>query len=79
MKVWVLDKMAGLPKEIYVVVAEYDGVNNCPIAFETECLDYESALQFASRIGEKYGRKAIYKAERIKELDNGQDSKNNSN
>lgn len=59
--------MAGLPKEIFVVVAE-NGGNNCPIAFETECLDLDSAKIFQKRIGSKYGKTAIYKAVKLKEI-----------
>lgn len=54
--------MAGLPKELFVVVAESNGIENTPIAFETECFDIESAIEFKRKIGSRYGRKAIYKA-----------------
>jgi len=62
--------MSGLPKEIYVVVAESDyyikDKKGVPIAFESEALDIESAKAFQKRIGTKYGKTAIYRAERIK-------------
>jgi len=62
--------MSGLPKEIYVVVAESDypikDKKGVPIAFESEALDIESARAFQKRIGTKYGKTAIYRAERTK-------------
>jgi len=65
--------MSGLPKEIYVVVSESDTYidkiehgRTIPIAFETNALDIDSAKAFQKRIGTKYGKTAIYKAERIK-------------
>ncbi len=62
--------MSGLPKEIFVVVSESDRYRTdkqkgTPIAFESEALDLESAKAFQKRISTKYGRTAIYKAERI--------------
>lgn len=66
--------MAGLPKEIYVVVAESDEYiekvkhgRSVPISFETNCLDLESAKQFKERLGVKYGKTAIYKAVKVEE------------
>lgn len=66
--------MAGLPKEIYVVVAESDTYiedikhgRSIPIAFETNCLDLESAKEFQNRIGNKYGKTAIYKAVKLED------------
>jgi len=63
--------MSGLPKEIYVVVAEsgysIKEKKGTPIAFESEALDLESAEAFQQRIGSKYGRTAIYKAVKIDE------------
>ena len=63
--------MAGLPREIYIVVAEYslssEEKSSCPIAFESEHLDLESAKEFQKRIGLKYGKTAIYRAEKIKD------------
>ena len=62
--------MSGLPKEIYIVVAESDFPikenRGKPIAFESEHLDYDSAKAFQDRIKSIYGKTAIYKAERIK-------------
>lgn len=64
--------MAGLPKEIYVVVAESDiyikdvkGGRSTPIAFETNALDYDSAKEFVDMLGGKYGKTKIYKAVEI--------------
>ena len=63
--------MSGLPKEIYVVVAEngnyMEKEKGVPIAFESEALDLESAKAFQERIGSRYGRTAIYKAMKIEE------------
>jgi len=60
--------MAGLPKEIYIVVAEENGaVGGGPIAFESEELDHKAAKEFQKRLGDKYGRTEIYKATRIED------------
>jgi len=64
--------MSGLPKEIYVVVAERDSHikkdrKGMPIAFESEALDIESAKAFQKRIGDRYGRTEIYKAVKIED------------
>lgn len=65
--------MSGLPKEIYVVVAESDCYiregKGTPIAFESESLDIESAKAFQKRIGSRYGRTAIYRAVKIDEIE----------
>lgn len=66
--------MSGLPKEIYVVVAESDYYikkerKGVPIAFESEALDMESAKAFQKRIGNRYGRTAIYRAVKIDEVE----------
>ena len=64
--------MSGLPKYIYIVVAEHslssEEKSSCPIAFESEHLDLESAKKFQKRVGLKYGKTAIYKAHKIKEI-----------
>lgn len=58
--------MAGLPKEIYIVVAEHDGVFEGPIAFESKALDHQSAKEFKARIESQHpGRIEIYKATKI--------------
>ena len=58
--------MAGLPKEIYIVVAEHDGVFEGPIAFESKNFDFESAKEFKARIESQHqGRMEIYKATKI--------------
>jgi len=66
--------MSGLPKEIYVVVAESDyyvdtelEYKGKPIAFESEALDIESAKAFQKRIRGRYGRTEIYKAVKIED------------
>jgi len=58
--------MSGLPKEIYVVVAE-SAPGDCPIVFESENLDMDSAIAFKKRISGNYGRTEIYKAVKIKD------------
>jgi hypothetical protein len=63
--------MAGLPKEIYVVVAEMGGGDKtpftAPIAFESSNLDLESAKEFQKKIGARYGRTAIYKTVKVED------------
>jgi len=66
--------MSGLPKEIYVVVAESDmyikdskNGRTVPIAFETNALDIDSAREFRDRIRDMYGKTAIYKAIKMEE------------
>ena len=59
--------MSGLPKYIYIVVAEGKRSHPC-VAFESEHLDLQSAKDFQERIGGAYGKTSIYKAHKIKEL-----------
>lgn len=58
--------MAGLPKEIYIVVAE-GGHNQSPMAFESENLDFQSAKEFKEKRLKHYGRCAIYKAVKVED------------
>jgi len=66
--------MSGLPKEIYVVVAESDMPTQetkhgrmIPIAFESSAFDLESVQEFEERLAGSYGRTEIYKAVKIED------------